>query len=47
MLMEVDQPSSEQERAKYLGTAAEYAFSVSSVAMPSSSWYNLEVSSRV
>ena len=43
--MEAENPSSEQKRAMYLGKAAEYRFCVSSVAMPSSSWYNLEVSS--
>ena len=43
--MEVENPSSEQKKAMYLGKAAEYPFCVSSVAMPSSSWYNLEVSS--
>lgn len=45
MLVEAENPTREHERAKYLGTAAEYLFCVSSVAMPSSSWYNLEVSS--
>ena len=46
MHTEAENPRSEQKRAMYLGTAAEYAFCVSSVAMPSSSWYSLEVSSE-
>ena len=45
MLVEAANPSSEHERAIYLGTAAEYAFCVSLVAVPSSSSYNWEVSS--
>lgn len=45
MLVEAEKPNREQERAKYLGTTAEYLFCVSSVAMPSSSLYNLTVSS--
>lgn len=45
MLVEVEKPNREHERAKYLGTAAEYLFWASSVAMPSSSSYNLKVSS--
>ena len=43
---EAENPRSEHKSAMYLGTAAEYPFWVSSVAMPSSSWYNLEVSSE-
>lgn len=42
--MEAETPTAEHERAMYLGKVAVYAFCVSSVAMPSSSWYNLEVS---
>ena len=45
MLMEAEKPKREQRRVVYWGTATEYAFCVSSVAMPSSSSYNLEVSS--
>lgn len=42
--MEAKNPSTEHERAMYLGRVAVYRFCVSSVAMPSSSLYNLEVS---
>ena len=42
--MEAESPSREHERAMYLGKVAVYAFCVSSVAMPSSSSYNLVVS---
>ena len=41
---EAEKPSTEQERARYLGKVAVYPFCVSSVAMPSSSSYNLEIS---
>lgn len=47
MLVEAEKPNREQERAKYFGTAAEYLFCVSSVAMPSLSSYNLKVSSEL
>ena len=43
MPMEADNPRTESERARYLGTAAVYPFCVSSVAMPSSSSYIWEV----
>ena len=42
--MEAEKPSTEHERAMYLGKVAVYAFCVSSVALPSSSSYNFEVS---
>ena len=42
--MEAENPSTEDERAMYLGKVAVYAFCVSSVAMPSLSSYNFEVS---
>ena len=41
---EADKPRTEQERARYLGKVAVYPVCVSSVAMPSSSSYNLEIS---
>ncbi len=44
MPKEADNPRTEKERARYLGRAAVYRFCVSSVAMPSWSWYNLEAS---
>ena len=44
MPKEADNPRNEKERARYLGRAAVYRFCVSSVAMPSWSWYNLEAS---
>ena len=42
--IESTRPSIEHERATYLGKAAEYAFCVSSVAVPSSSWYKSKAS---
>ena len=42
--METEIPSTEKQRARYLGKAAVYSFCVSSVAMPSSSSYSLETS---
>lgn len=42
--MEAETPSIEHKRAMHLGKVAVYALCVSSVAMPSSSSYNLEVS---
>lgn len=44
MPTEAEKPNTEQERARYVGKVAVYAFCVSAVAMPSSSWYKLEVS---
>lgn len=41
---EAENPSTEQDRARYLGKVAVYPFCVSSVAMPSSSSYNLKIS---
>lgn len=40
--MDAENPRTEHKRARYLGTVALYLFCVSSVAMPSSSSYNLE-----
>lgn len=45
MPMEAENPSTENKRARYLGKTALYPCCVSSVAMPSSSSYTLEVSS--
>ena len=42
--MAAENPSTEHERAMYLGKVALYAFCVSSVAMPSLSSYNFKVS---
>ena len=44
MLKATKTPNTEHERARYLGQVALYFFCVSSVAMPSSSWYKIEAS---